>query len=101
MPVDSAISLQVGERHFVTLKSTLKKKSSFFRALLTEEWQNSRSLDDSYFVDADSDLFVHILRYLRRGVFFLFYKATYRFDFALYQALQEKALYFEIEDLHI
>ena len=101
MSVDPTISLQVGERHFVTLKSTLEEKSSFFRALLAEEWQGSRSPDGSYFVDADLDLFVHILRYLRRGVFPLFYKATYGFDFALYQALQEEALYFGIEDLHI
>lgn len=101
MSVDRVISLQVGERRFVTLKSTLVEKSSFFRALLAEEWRGSRSPDGSYFVDADPDLFVHILRYLRRGVFPLFYKATHGFDFGLYQALQEEASYFGIEDLHI
>lgn len=101
MSVDSNISLQVGERHFVIRKSTFEEKFSFFRALLAEEWQGSRSFDGSYFVDADSDLFVHILRYLRRGVFFFFYKAIYEFDFVFYQTLQEKVLYFEIEDLHI
>lgn len=101
MSVNPAISLQVGERYFVTLKSTLEEKSSFFRALLAEEWRGSRSPDGSYFVDADPDLFVHILRYLRRGVFPLFYKATDGFDFALYRALQEEASYFGIEDLRI
>lgn len=101
MSVDPVISLQVGECHFITLKSTLEEESSFFRALLAEEWQGSRSPDGWYFVDADPDLFVYILRYLRRGVLPLFYNATYGFDFALYQALQEEASYFGIEDLHI
>ena len=36
----------------------------------------------------------------RRGVFPLFYNATYGFDFALYHALQEEALYFGIENLY-
>ena len=98
--VDPIISLQVGERHFVTLKLTLEG-SPFFNALLAEEWLGSRSPDGSYFVDADPDLFIHILRYLRRGVFPLFYNAKYGFDFALYQALQEEASYFGIEDLYI
>ena len=101
MSVDSVISLQVGERHFITLKSIFEKKSLFFKTLLTEEWQSFRLFDGSYFVDADSDLFVYILRYLRRGVLLLFYNAIYEFDFAFYQTLQEKASYFEIEDLHI
>lgn len=101
MFVNSIISLQIDERHFVIFKSILEKKFSFFKALLIEEWQDSRSLDDSYFVDANSDFFVHILRYFRRGVFFLFYKAIYEFDFDFYQTLQKKTLYFEIEDLHI
>ena len=100
MSMDPIISLQVGERHFTTLKSTLKEGSTFFRALLAEEWQGSRSPDGSYFIDADPDLFVYSLRYLRRGVFPLFYNATYGFDFALYYALQEEALYFGIENLY-
>ena len=100
MSVDPIILLQVGERHFITLKSTLEEGSTFFRALLAEEWQGSRSPDGSYFIDADPDLFVYSLRYLRRGVFPLFYNATYGFDFALYHALQEEALYFGIENLY-
>ena len=97
---DPVISLQVGECHFFTLKSTLVEKSSFFRALLADEWQGSRMPNGLYFVDADPHLFVDILRYLRRGVFPLFYKASTGFDVGLYQALQAEASYFGIEDLH-
>lgn len=97
---NTRVDLQVGERHFTTLTSTLSDGSSFFASLLSDRWEDSRSNDGSYFIDADPDLFAHILRYLRRGVLPLIYDKSHGFDYAFYQALQEEALYFGIEPLH-
>ncbi|KAL2787002.1 hypothetical protein BJX66DRAFT_346426 [Aspergillus keveii] len=66
-PSDCIVQLQVGERHFTTSRSTLIEESTYFESLLSGRWNTARE-DGSYFVDADPDLFVHILRYLRRRV---------------------------------
>jgi len=94
------VNLQVGECRFTTLASTLSDGSSFFTSLLSDRWEDSRSNDGSYFVDADPDLFAHILRYLRRGVLPVVYEKSHGFDYAFYRALQKEALYFGIEPLH-
>ena len=100
-PLSNArIDLQVGERCFTTLASTLSEGSSFFASLLSGRWEDSQSADGSYFIDADPDLFAHILRYLRRGVLPVVYENGHGFDHAFYKALQEEALYFGIEPLH-
>jgi len=97
---NTPVNLQVGECRFTTLASTLSDGSSFFASLLSDRWEDSRSNDGSYFVDADPDLFAHILRYLRRGVLPVVYEKSHGFDYAFYRALQEEALYFGIEPLH-
>ena len=74
--------------------------SSFFASLLSDRWQDSRSDDGLYSIDADPDLFAHILCYLRRGVLPLVYQKTQGFDSAFYQTLQEEALYLGVEPLH-
>ena len=99
-PSDPCVILQVGERRFTTLASTLSDGSSFFASLLDGRWENSRSDDGSYFVDADPDLFAHILRYLRRGVLPIAFDRSHGFDLAFYRALQEEAMYFGVEPLH-
>jgi BTB/POZ domain-containing protein KCTD9 len=96
---NACIELQVGERRFTTRASTLSDGSSFFASLLSERWQDSRSDDGSYFIDADPDLFAHILRYLRRGLLPVVYDKLHGFDHAFYQALREEAVYFGIEPL--
>lgn len=69
------VVLQVGERRFVTTSDTLIQGSGFLRSLFSGRWDNAQD-DGSHFVDADGDLFVHVLRYLRRGVFPLFYNIS-------------------------
>jgi hypothetical protein len=64
------VTLQVGERRFVTTLQTLEKSGGF--ASLSRRWVN-RQEENSYFVDADPTIFEHILRYLRRGVLVIFY----------------------------
>jgi hypothetical protein len=98
-PSNTKITLQVGERHFTTLASTLIDGSAYFASLLSGRWPDSQSSDGSYFVDADPDLFEHILRFLRRGVLPIIYDKSRGFDHAFYQALREEAGYFGIKPL--
>ena len=93
------VTLQVGDRRFVTTKETLTHQCGFFSSLLSGRWNNELQPDGSYFVDADGDLFHHILRYLRRGVLPLFYDNGKGHDHALYLALLEEARYFQIPRL--
>jgi hypothetical protein len=61
----------------------LIEESTYFESLLSGRWNTARE-DGSYFVDADPDLFVHILRYLRRRVLPVFYNLQKGHDYALY-----------------
>jgi hypothetical protein len=76
----------------------LTRESGFFSALLSGRWDNERT-DGSYFIDADPELFKHILRYLRRRVLPIFYGKSTGHDFAMYTALLEEAKYFQIPRL--
>lgn len=92
------IRLQVGERIFTTTKDTLVSGSAFFAALFSGRWNNSLP-DGSWFIDADPALFEHILRYLRRGVFPLFFDIKSGHDHHRYLSLLEEARYFQISRL--
>ena len=92
------ITLQVGESRFITTRETLVDESGFFASLLSGRWDNAEE-DGSYFIDADANLFEHILRYLRRGVFPLFYDRSKGHNYALYLNLLEEAKFFQITRL--
>ncbi|KAL3465583.1 hypothetical protein BJX64DRAFT_285515 [Aspergillus heterothallicus] len=72
-PQSEVVELQVGDRRFTALRSTLVLENTYFASLLSGRWKTSAREDGSYFIDADPDLFVHILRYLRRGLYPIFY----------------------------
>lgn len=72
--------------------------SGYFEALFSGKWGDERR-DGSYFIEADSVLFEHILGYLRTGVLPVFYDTTKGHDFTLYQKLFGEAQYFAIERL--
>ncbi|KAF7901774.1 uncharacterized protein EAF01_007073 [Botrytis porri] len=95
----SPVTLQVGERRFVTTKNTMTGESPFFAALLSGRWDSNEQVDGSYFIDADPNLFEHILRYLRRSVLPIFYDIKKGHDHALYLALLGEARYFQIARL--
>lgn len=97
-PDQSIIKLQVGEQRFITTRQTLCEESPFFRALLASHWQVP-VLDGHYFVDMDPDIFRHILRYLRHGVFPLLYHPSDGHDLAAYAALLRLADYLQIDKL--
>ncbi|KAI0384476.1 BTB/POZ protein [Hypomontagnella monticulosa] len=93
------ITLQVGERQFITLRSTLVAESTYFAARLSGRW-NDTGEDGSYFIDADPEIFEHILRYLRNGSFpLLFDHDKQILEHAKYLALLADARYFGIRRL--
>ena len=96
---DDKITLQVGERRFITRSRTLTEGSGFFSSLLSGPWWNDVQDDGAYFIDADGDIFSHILRYLRNRVFPLFCSAPSGYDYALYHAVWEQARRFGIPEL--
>ncbi|KAJ9649573.1 hypothetical protein H2201_007152 [Coniosporium apollinis] len=94
------VILQVGDRRFTTTKSTLMDGSDWFRAFFSGRW-NHELMDGAYFIDADGDLFEHILRYLRRKIFPIFYDNAKGHNRAMYLALMREAEYFQIERLRL
>ncbi|KAF2473564.1 uncharacterized protein BDR25DRAFT_158866, partial [Lindgomyces ingoldianus] len=93
------ITLNVGGRKFLTRIDTLATGSGFFAAQLSR-WIGDPREDGSFFIDADPDLFAHLLRHLRRpNTFPLFWNMEKGFDYALYHALYVEAEYFGIYEL--
>jgi hypothetical protein len=63
--------------------------------------RGEKSRSGSYFLDADPNLFEHLLRFMRRPeVFPLFYNHAAGFDYDLYNRLQAEAEYFQIDALY-
>lgn len=91
-------TIQVSDRRFLTDPATWVGESDFFKALFSKQWGDHQN-DCSYFIDADPDLFEHILRYLRRGVLPVFYDGAKGHDYVLYGALLEEARFFGIDKL--
>lgn len=62
----SVIDLNVGGRYFTTLLSTLTKDpDSMLAAMFSGRHPVSKDKDGRYFIDADGDVFSHIIEYLR------------------------------------
>ncbi|KAF1950158.1 hypothetical protein CC80DRAFT_554618 [Byssothecium circinans] len=97
--IPPVITLDVGGRHFRTLAVTLNE-SSFLCNYIKGVWTWMPQEDGSYFLDADPDLFAHLLRFMRRpSVFPFFYDKGKGFDYDLYNKLEEEANYFGIDAL--
>lgn len=85
----------MGGRIFRTYRTTLQD-SEWLHAYI-ERWIPQNSRDSPLFIDADPDLFEHILRYLRRQeVFPLFWSKDRGFDYDLYNRLEAEAGHFGI-----
>jgi len=95
------ITIDVGGRKFKTSLATLRDESDYFKAQLSDSWEWSPEEDGSYFLDADPDLFAHLLTFMRRpGTFPLFYDLAKGFDYDLYNKLEAEAEYFQVRVLH-
>lgn len=89
------VTLQVGERRFETTTDTLKG-AAYFEAITATRWESQKQSDGSYFVDADPDIFEHILRYLRHEILPVHYDQLKGHGYALYLAMLHQAEYFQI-----
>ena len=95
------ISINVGGRKYQTSPETLRAESGLFRHQLSDCFTWTPESDGSYFLDADPELFEHLLRFMRRpDVFPLFYTKSNGFDYGLYSRLEAEAEYFQIDALH-
>ncbi|RAL06902.1 uncharacterized protein BO97DRAFT_447229 [Aspergillus homomorphus CBS 101889] len=83
-----------------TIASAIASVDAAFSSAIAayDRWNNALE-DGSYFIDADPDLFEHLLRYLRRGIFPIFYDRQKGHDYPKYFALLEEAKYFGIGEL--
>ncbi|KAJ9142087.1 hypothetical protein NKR23_g7384 [Pleurostoma richardsiae] len=94
------VVLQVGEQRFITTRDTLCGESNYFRTLLSSPpWDSAHSEDGSYFIDADAELFSHVLRYLRHGICPLIFDRLSGHDYATYIGILQLARQFQIQYL--
>lgn len=91
------ICLHVGEKVFSTTHHTLCKESTYFQSLLSD--RNRQLTNGSYFVDADPELFSYILRYLRHGIYPIFFSRSSGHDYATYLGIERLATELRIERL--
>ncbi|KAI4650769.1 hypothetical protein J4E93_003126 [Alternaria ventricosa] len=95
------MTLDIGGRRFRVARSTLEAESGLFQRQFSDCYSWTPEPDGSYFLDADPDLFEHLLRYMRRPeVFPLFYSVMNGLDYDLYNRLQAEARYFQINKLY-
>lgn len=90
--------LQVGEQRFLTSRDTLSR-SDHLNAIASGRWDSNKQADGSYFIDVDPEIFKHILRFLRHGVYPLCYDKAKGHNYATYAAIQKLADYLVIPKL--
>ncbi|KAK1636461.1 hypothetical protein BDP81DRAFT_481149 [Colletotrichum phormii] len=91
------IKLEIGGRRFVSSMDVLER-SPWFKYIFSinfRDWYR----DGVFHFDNDGDLFAHILRFLRTGMYPLFWDARNGFDYAMYAMIQEQARYYMLYDL--
>lgn len=92
------IILRLDDKLFYTTKDTLSRESGYFSALFSGRWLDS-SADGVLTLDADADVFKHIMCFFRSGVLPVFYDGLKGFDHQLYSLLLEQAEFFLIDRL--
>ena len=93
LTLDTRIKLQVGEKDFSVGKATLEKSPWWRRNLARLQRAGPLVLD------ADGDIFVHILRYLRTARFPLLYDKGSGFDYQTYAEILGQAEKYELDNL--
>ena len=94
------ITLDVGGRAFKVSHDILLE-SGLFKLQFSDRYTWTPEPDGSYFLDADPELFAHLLRFMRRpSVYPLFYNKVTGFDYDLYNRLEIEAEYFQLDGLH-
>ncbi|KAG9240252.1 hypothetical protein BJ878DRAFT_305447 [Calycina marina] len=98
VPRNETITLQVGNRQFTTYAFTLKESGYLKTAITSGKWSPSR-INGAFFLDADPEIFSHILQYLQRNIMPLFYDNIKGHDHALYSRVLQEARYLDIPGL--
>ncbi|KAF1846513.1 uncharacterized protein K460DRAFT_377721 [Cucurbitaria berberidis CBS 394.84] len=94
------LTLDVGGRKFKVSRDVLLE-AGLFRFQFSDSFTWLPEPDGSYFLDADPELFEHLVRFMRRPpVFPLFYDKASGFDYDLYNRLAVEAEYFQLDALH-
>jgi len=93
------IILEIGERRFKVLPSTLSDGSTYFASFFSGRWKQTKLADGSIFIDGDGDSFEHLLRFLRLKEKPLFWNRATGFDTQKYNALRLTADYFGVTEL--
>ncbi|KAF1992811.1 hypothetical protein P154DRAFT_380384, partial [Amniculicola lignicola CBS 123094] len=92
------ITLDVGGRLIRALRTTLDRSPRL--AKLVERFAVNMQCDGTIFVDADIEVFSHVLSFLRRpDTFPLFWSKATGFDYGLYARVKEEARYFGVKGL--
>lgn len=95
------LTLDVAGRLFKVSTDILIAESGLFQRQLSARFNWTPQRDGTYFLDADPQLFEHLLRFMRRpSVFPLFWSKNDGFDYDLYQRLETEAEYFQMECLY-
>ncbi|KAF1919957.1 hypothetical protein BDU57DRAFT_441639 [Ampelomyces quisqualis] len=95
------ITLNVGGRKFQTAIDTLRSESGLLAVNLSEGYTWEPQADGSYFLDADPDLFEHLLRFMRRPeVFPLLHTKADGYNYDMYNRLEAEAFYYQMDTLH-
>ncbi|OHE98966.1 hypothetical protein CORC01_05656 [Colletotrichum orchidophilum] len=93
----SQIKLEIGGRRFISSMEVLER-SPWFKYIFSinfRDWYR----DGVFHFDNDGDLFAHILRFLRTGMYPLFWDARNGFDYAMYAMIQQQAHFYMLYDL--
>ena len=97
----SVITLDVGGRLFKASTDILIAESGLFQRQLSDRFTWTPQADGSYFLDANPELFEHLLQFMRRpSKFPLFWSKDRGFDYDLYHRLQTEAEYFQMDALY-
>lgn len=86
------VTLQAGHRFFHTKVDTLVQRSGYFRDLFSGESLVEKQPDGSIFLDVDPNVFEHLLRYMRYGLFPLAFNQKDGHDYKLYAEILKEAL---------
>lgn len=93
--VNNIVTLIVGGKKYQTTKNTLKKHPRFLKGLYSNEFGTKlEEPSQTYFIDRDPVLFVHIMRFLRDSAVHPDLK-----DVLLYKQLEREASYFCLNNM--
>ena len=94
------LTLDISGRKFKISRDILEAESGLFARQLSDRFTWEPEADGSYFMDANPDMFEHLVQFKRRPESYpVFYGEAKGFDYDLYRQLQVEAEYFQVNML--